>query len=306
MKGHDHIDVEVQFPQGRSTHRGLRIRATMSKSHADRLTWRHGGRAPPTLQRPRRKDNTLRRQPGRLLGLIAMLGLAPVPSVLAAGPVAADLVLKGGTVVDGTGAPGRRADVAIRGDRIVAVGTFDVDPKAKVIDASAWVVAPGFIDLHTHSDSSIVAARTRMNRNYQTQGVTTIVTGNCGGGALDVAKLLDAVDEHGAGTNVIHLIPHGAVRAEVMGNADRPPTDRELERMKAIVERGMKAGAWGMSTGLIFLPGRFAATPELVALAEVVGRHGGIYASHIRSEGTGLLRSIDEALTIGREAKLPV
>src|SRR4051812_18635926 len=235
-----------------------------------------------------------------------MLGLAPAPSAVSAGPVAADLVLKGGTVIDGTGAPGRRADVAIRGDRIVAVGTFDVDPKAKVIDASAWVVAPGFIDLHTHSDSSIVAARTRMNRNYQTQGVTTIVTGNCGGGALDVAKLLDAVDQDGAGTNVIHLIPHGAVRAEVMGNADRPPTDAELGRMKATVERGMKAGAWGMSTGLIYLPGRFAATPELVALAEVVGRHGGFYASHIRGEGTGLLGAIDEALTIGKEGKLPV
>src|SRR4051812_30157885 len=235
-----------------------------------------------------------------------MLGLIPLPSASAEEPIGADLVLRNGTVVDGTGSPRRRADVAIRGDKIVAVGTFAVDPAARVIDASAWIVAPGFIDLHTHSDDAIVAARTRANRNYQAQGVTTIVTGNCGGGALDVAKLLGAIDEHGAGTNVIHLIPEGAVRAEVMGNADRAPSERELERMRAIVERGMKAGAWGMSTGLIFLPGRFAATPELVALAEVVGRHGGIYASHIRSEGTGLLRSIDEALTIGREAKLPV
>ncbi len=243
---------------------------------------------------------------GLLVVLVAMLGFVSPSPVAAEEPIAADLVLKNGTVIDGTGAPRRRADVAIRGERIVAVGTFAVDPKARTIDASAWIVAPGFIDLHTHSDDVIVASRTRANRNYQTQGVTTIVTGNCGGGTLDVAKLLDAVDAHGAGTNVIHLIPHGAVRAAVMGNADRAPTTAELERMKDLVERGMKAGAWGMSTGLIYLPGRFSETPELVALASVVAQHGGFYASHIRNEGTGLLKSIDEILTIGKEAALPV
>jgi predicted amidohydrolase YtcJ len=237
-----------------------------------------------------------------------MLGLAPWSRALPQEqePVAADIVLKNGTVIDGTGAPRRRADVAIKGEKIVAVGTVAADPKARVIDASAWVVAPGFIDLHNHSDSGIVAARTRANRNYQMQGVTTIVTGNCGGGTLDVAQLLDAVDDHGAGTNVIHLVPHGAVRASVMGNADRAPTDKELAAMKALVERGMKAGAWGMSTGLIYLPGRFSETSELIALSRVVAQHGGIYASHMRNEGENLLASIDEILTIGREAKLPV
>jgi predicted amidohydrolase YtcJ len=238
--------------------------------------------------------------------LVAILGLVPPCTARAEEPITADLVLKNGTVIDGTGAPRRRADVAIRGERIVAVGTFVVDAKAKVIDASPWIVAPGFIDLHTHSDDGIVAARTRANRNYQAQGVTTIVTGNCGGGALDVAKLLDAVDAHGAGTNVIHLIPHGAVRAAVMGNADRAPSTAELEQMKALVERGMNAGVWGMSTGLIYLPGRFSETPELIALSRVVARHGGIYASHMRNEGTSLLKSIDEILTIGKEAGLPV
>ena len=248
----------------------------------------------------------MRTQPGLLLALCAMLQLVPAPVAMPQEPVTADLVLKNGTVIDGTGSPRRRADVAIRGERIVAVGTFNADPKAKVIDASAWIVAPGFIDLHTHSDDGIVTARLRANRNYQAQGVTTIVTGNCGGGTRDVAKLLDAVDASGAGTNVIHLIPHGALRASVMGNADRAPTEKELERMKALVERGMKAGAWGMSTGLIYLPGRVSETPELIALSHVVARHGGFYASHIRNEGEGLLRSIDEILTIGREAKLPV
>jgi predicted amidohydrolase YtcJ len=258
------------------------------------------------IEIPLRKDNAVRTRADLLLPLVAMLGMvAPSPGG-AAEPIAADLVLKNGTVIDGTGSPGRRADVAIRGERIVAVGTFDIDPRAKVIDASAWIVAPGFIDLHTHSDAGIAAARTRANRNYQAQGVTTIVTGNCGGGTLDVAKLLDAVDANGAGTNVIHLIPHGGVRAEVMGNADRAPTEDELGRMKALIEQGMKAGAWGMSTGLIYLPGRFSQTAELIALSRVVAQHGGLYASHIRNEGEGLLRSIDEILTIGKEARLPV
>lgn len=220
--------------------------------------------------------------------------------------IAADLILKGGTLVDGTGAPGRRADVAIRGDRIVSIGEFTAAPGAKVLDVSGMVVAPGFIDLHSHSDGVILEDRKRSNVNYQTQGVTTVVTGNCGGGALDVGKYLDAVDDRGTGTNVIHLIPHGAVRSAVMGKVDRDPTEGELARMKAIVDRGMKSGAWGMSTGLIYLPGRYAKLPELVELSKVVAQRGGFYASHIRSEGNGLLKSIDEALAIGRQAKIPV
>lgn len=220
--------------------------------------------------------------------------------------VEADVLLRGGTVIDGTGAPGRRADVAIRGDRIVAVGSFPIDEKAKVIDASGWIVAPGFIDLHTHSDEVILKEKTRANRNYQMQGVTTVVTGNCGSGALEVGKYFDAIDRKGAGTNVIHLIPHGTLRAKVFGVAERKPEAEEMAKMKALVERGMDAGAWGMSTGLIYLPGRYADTSELVELSKVVARHGGIYASHIRNEGERLLESIEEALTIGREAGLPV
>src|SRR4051794_10325886 len=168
--------------------------------------------------------------------------------------VAADVVLRGGTLVDGTGAPGRRADLAVRGERVVAVGSFEAEPGAKVIDASGLIVAPGFIDLHTHSDEGITRTPTRLNANYLTQGVTTIVTGNCGGGALDVARYFAAVDSHGAGTNVIHLVPQGDVRSTIIGTGDRTASPSELERMKQLVESGMKAGAWGLSSGLIYVP----------------------------------------------------
>ena len=220
--------------------------------------------------------------------------------------VAADIVIKAGTLIDGTGTPGRRADVAVLGDRIVGVGSFETEPGAKVIDASTLIVAPGFIDLHTHSDSGITQAATRLNANYVTQGVTTIVTGNCGGGVLDVARYFAAIDAHGAGTNVIHLVPQGQVRSTILGNADRAPSPAELVRMKQLVERGMQAGAWGISSGLIYVPSRYARSAELIELAKVAGRHGGLYASHIRSEGARLLDAIDEAIAVGKGSGAPV
>jgi len=215
-------------------------------------------------------------------------------------------VLKGGTLIDGTGAPAKQADVALRADRIVAVGSFEVDHKARKIDVRSHVVAPGFIDLHTHSDPGMSQLATRLNRNYLTQGVTTVVTGNCGLGVHDVASYLATIEAHGAGTNVIHLMPHGTVRSAVMGKAERPPTSAELDRMKRIFERGMEAGAWGLSSGLIYVPGRYADTSELIELAKVVRRHGGLYATHIRNEGARLCESIDEAIAIGKGAGIPV
>ncbi len=220
--------------------------------------------------------------------------------------VAADFVLRGGTVVDGSGGPSRRADVAIRGERVVAVGTFALDDKAKVIDVTSLVVAPGFIDLHTHSDPGITEPAKRLNRNYLAQGVTTIVTGNCGLGVADAGKYLNMIDAHGAGTNVIHLIPHGSIRSNIMGNADRAPSADELTRMKQLVERAMQSGAWGISSGLIYVPGRYAKTDELIELAKVAAGHGGIYASHIRNEGGRLAESIDEAIAIGKGAGIRV
>jgi N-acyl-D-amino-acid deacylase len=221
-------------------------------------------------------------------------------------PIKADVVLQGGLCFDGTGAEGRIGDVAIRNGKILAVGRSEVKQVERVINCRGLVIAPGFIDLHTHCDSLASNAKLRPNRNYLLQGCTTVITGNCGGGPTDVEEYLKKLDQHGAGTNVIHLVPHGSVRAKVMGSDDRAPTAQELERMRSLVEQGMRGGAWGMSTGLIYTPGLFAKTDELIELVKVVAAHGGIYVSHIRGEGSELLRSVQEALEIGRAANLPV
>lgn len=218
----------------------------------------------------------------------------------------ADVLLAGGTIYDGTGSEGALGDVALRGDKIVAVGRFEVGEVGRTIDCKGLVIAPGFIDLHTHTDRPILKEKTRNNLNYLTQGCTTVVTGNCGGGPLDVGKLLDKVDEKGAGTNILHLVPHGAVRARVMKSENRAPTPDELDEMKQLVDQGMRDGAWGMSAGLIYVPSIFAQTDEIVELAKVVASHGGLYVSHIRDEGDKLLEAVAEAIEIGRQAKVPV
>jgi N-acyl-D-amino-acid deacylase len=239
------------------------------------------------------------------MSLIAkLLALA----LFAADPVEADYILRNGEIYDGSDAPAFVGDVAIKGDRIVAVhkGKLMGATGTKEIDVTGLIVAPGFIDLHSHSDSTILAAKTRINANYLTQGCTSVVTGNCGSGPVGVADYYRKIDEQGAGTNILHLIPHGRLRTEVMGRTNRAPSPAELEKMKKLVERGMLDGAWGMSTGLIYVPGTYSKTDELVVLAKVVAERNGIYASHVRNEGSRLLESLDEILRIGREAQLPV
>ena len=223
----------------------------------------------------------------------------------AAAAVEADLLLRGGTIYDGSAAEGRVGDVAIAGAKIVAVGRFE-GHAARVIDCQGLLVAPGFIDLHTHCDAVATNEKLRPNLNYLVQGCTTVVTGNCGGGAVDVADYFRKIDRQGAGTNVIHLVPHGSVRQKAMGGDNRAPTAAELEKMQELVDQGMRDGAWGMSTGLIYAPGMFAQTGELVTLAKTVARHRGIYVSHIRNEAADLLASVREAIQIGRTAGLPV
>lgn len=228
-------------------------------------------------------------------------------TLLSAGdaPVQADYVIERVEIHDGSGGEPRTGDLAIRGDRLVAIGKFEVAGDPRRIAGAGLIAAPGFIDVHTHCDSGITKEKTRLNKNYITQGVTTVVTGNCGGGPLDVAKFLKDVDAGGTGTNVAHLVPHGAVRSKAMGTAKRPPTPAELERMKQLVDQGMRDGAWGISTGLIYTPSCYAETDELVELNRVVGRHRGLYVSHIRGEGTDLLKSVTEAIEIGKQAGLP-
>jgi len=237
-----------------------------------------------------------------LFPLVAVvLGLSASPS-RAAEPVMADWVLKGGVIHDGAGSPPREGHVAIRNGKIVAVGNCEIHPAAQQIDCTGLVIAPGFIDLHNHSDNQVVDPLTRGNINYLMQGCTTVVTGNCGSGPVDVAGYYDRIDAAGAGTHVIHLLPQGSLRDYVLGTEQREATEKELARMRELAAKAMRDGAWGMSSGLIYVPSSYASTDELVEIATVVAQHGGIYASHIRGEGTGLLNSVNEALEIGRRS----
>ncbi|MEO2036433.1 MAG: D-aminoacylase [Planctomycetaceae bacterium] len=217
-----------------------------------------------------------------------------------------DILLQGGSVIDGSGNAAVEADVAIKNKRIEHVGNSDSLDSVWTIDCTGLIICPGFIDLHNHSDEQVVKPATRAVVNYVTQGCTTIVTGNCGSGPVDTGDYYDIIDKHGAGPNVAHLIPQGSLRERVVGLSNTDATDEQLREMLKISGEAMKDGAWGMSTGLIYVPSSYASTEELVAIAKVVASHGGIYASHIRGEGTTLLKSVDEALHIGRAAELPV
>jgi len=236
----------------------------------------------------------------RILAVLVALFLCPI--LTAAEPKAPDtnIVFRNATIYDGTGKPPVKGDVHIAGDKIAAVGKVGKIDGATEIDASGLVICPGFIDLHTHCDSGLTSMTGRANKNYLTQGCTTVITGNCGSGPVDAGKFFKNLEDGGIGTNVIHLAPHNSIRTAVMGNANRPPTADELKKMEELVDKAMTDGTWGLSTGLIYNPGIYAKTDEVVALAKVAGRHGGIYASHIRDESGGLLDAIEEAISIGR------
>ena len=236
-----------------------------------------------------------------LLALLSSCSMSPPAGDMTP---AYDLLIVNGTIVDGTGAAPYEGDVAIVGDRIARIGDLKGSSAVRVVDASGSVVSPGFVDLHNHADRNIKASPGV--ENYLHQGVTTILTGNCGNSPVDLDEYFQSIDETGIALNLGMLIGHNAVRKEVMGNDNRAPTAVEQGRMNALVKAAMDAGAFGMSTGLIYLPGTYSETQEVVTLARVVSAEGGIYASHIRNEFDLIVEAIEEAITIGRRADVPV
>jgi N-acyl-D-amino-acid deacylase len=215
-----------------------------------------------------------------------------------------DIVIINGRIIDGTGNPWFYGSVGIKNDRIAKVGAIDLSLAARVIDAKGMIVAPGFIDVHTHVEGSLADNPTADNFAYM--GVTSLVTGNCGTSELQVGDFLSKLEAKGISVNIATLIGHGSVRREVMKEEDRDPRPEELNRMREIVDRAMRDGAVGMSTGLIYVPGTYAKTAEVVELAKVIARHGGLYATHMRDEGNKVADSIKETLAIGEQAGLPV
>lgn len=244
--------------------------------------------------------------------------------------MAFDLVVIGGRVVDGTGSPWFRADVGVSGHRICAIGDLGADPAGRVINAEGKVVCPGFVDIHTHADATLLLEPRAESAVHQ--GVTTIVIGNCGFSPVPVrdstrdllhryasafipvseidwhslGDLLDLFEAQGLGCNVASLVGHGAIRIAVMGFDDREPSASELVDMCALTEVAMQEGAFGLSSGLAYAPGMFASTEEIVAMARVAATFGGLYTTHIRSDGPSYLDAVREAIEIGEQAAIPV
>ena len=236
-----------------------------------------------------------------------LLMLAP----LTASGQRADVRIAGGMVHDGEGGPPRVADVYLRGDRIVHVGDSAGWSAARTVSARGLVVAPGFIDPHVHAEGDLASDdRARRQAAYALmQGVTTVITGNDGRGPVGVSLALAQLRADSIGPNTAMLTGHGRIRDAVLGQAARAPTASELARMEAMVDSAMRGGALGLSSGLYYAPGSWATTGEVVALARVAARHGGLYDTHIRDEGSydiGSLAAIDEALAVGRRARVPV
>jgi N-acyl-D-amino-acid deacylase len=215
-----------------------------------------------------------------------------------------DLVIKNGKIIDGTGNSWFYADIAVKDGKIVRMGKFAYSLSKKVIDADGLMVAPGFIDVHTHIEGD--EAKTPTADNFIYDGVTTVITGNCGGSKTNISNYIRFLDSIKLSVNIATLIGHNDVRKAVLGSANRAPTDEELKNMKAIVAKAMEDGAVGLSTGLIYIPGTYSSTYEVVELAKTAASYKGVYTSHIRSEGDSVVPAIKEALLIGKEAGMPV
>jgi dihydroorotase/N-acyl-D-amino-acid deacylase len=233
----------------------------------------------------------------RLLTLLFLL----VPSALFSQQY--DVIVRNARVVDGTGAPWFRADVAVRGDEIVAVGRKLPGTAKRVIDARDSVVAPGFIDLHTHARRGIFETPTA--ENCIRQGVTTLFEGPDGSSPLPITEFFDRVTKTGISPNMALFVGQGSVRQKVVGQGDRKATPEEIEQMKDLVRQAMRDGAFGLSTGLFYVPGTFTPTEEVIELARVAAEYGGIHTSHMRNEAGKVTDSVRETIRIGEEGGLP-
>jgi dihydroorotase/N-acyl-D-amino-acid deacylase len=234
----------------------------------------------------------------RTLGLLILTAGA-----LAAQTPSYDLLIRSGRIVDGTGSPWYRADVAISGDAIARIAPGITDPAARVIDAGGLIVSPGFIDIHTHARRGIFEVPTA--DNYVRQGVTTLVEGPDGSSPVPLRPFLQKVAATRITPNFASFIGQGSIRSMVVGDTNRPASPSELDRMRALVRQGMEDGAFGLSSGLFYVPGTFTPTEEVVELAKVAGGMGGIHISHIRDETRAIVDSVRETIAIGERGGLP-
>lgn len=235
---------------------------------------------------------------------LALAALVPIAASQQTTPAPFDLLIVNGRVLDGSGNPWLREDIGILGDRIVARGRLTGQPAVRVIDADGLVVAPGFIDAHSHAAGALARETLRDGRALLAQGVTTVIVNPDGGGPVDLRAQRETLEKGGVGVNVALLIGHGSVRGAVLGSARRAPTDDESAKMAELVRAAVAEGAFGLSSGLFYEPGRNAALEEVIALAKIAG---GVYTSHIRDEGnydTGLVASVREVIRVAEEASV--
>jgi len=215
-----------------------------------------------------------------------------------------DILITNGKIIDGTGNSWYYGNIAVKNGRIIKIGR-DLNLSAqKTIDAKGLIVAPGFIDVHTHLEDD--ETKDPEAKSFIYDGVTTCITGNCGSSNVDIGKYLRWIDSLKLSINIATLIGHNDIRKAVTGRANRDATPDEMKRMEELTEKAMKDGAVGLSTGLIYIPGTYSKTPEIVSLAKIAAKYNGVYATHMRDEGDSVTHAIEEALTIGREAKIPV
>jgi N-acyl-D-amino-acid deacylase len=242
----------------------------------------------------------------RLAFVITIL-LAFTASPFTQTPARYDILIRNGRVLDGSGNPWMATDIGIRGGRIIDMGRLGNAAAARVIDARGLTVSPGFIDVHSHASQGLEGPL-KEARQLIAQGITTVALNPDGGGTTDLRAQRAGFEQRGVGVNVALYVPHGAIRRDVVGMADRAPTPAELDRMVAMAKNGMEAGGIGLSSGLYYAPGSYAKTEEVIALAKVVGEMGGVYESHIRDEADyniGVVGAVQEVIRIAEEGHLP-